>query len=349
VTRALRKTIAISKPIVTVGIHFLNSESTPEMDADYVDRLVQRGVISDDVAARMMTHQPEQPNPAQPYLDKAAQYARTGLGFATGGLQGAGALSGLPNWTQSNPIQRAVQNPDNAAAMGMANPTPVIAGNPKMIARFNELLEQGHGTRAIADELGISRSSVRRWLERTDRMTAAKENPVIWGGYPEAVDDLRQGINEGKSFEKIANKIGVSPRQVWDKFKRLKGAGEFPDYDRISNQDRALLKDPEKRADLIRLAKEGTSQGDIASYLFGGPGGAHPRRGHISQFIKQLQDEGELQDYVPQGGTGVTAAGRTPTLPQLKSQTRPITPEDLEAGRDFTKAMRPFLPSGPQR
>jgi AcrR family transcriptional regulator len=321
------------------------------MDADYLDQLVQRGVISDDVAARLMTHQPEEPNPIPGYLDRAAQYARTGLDFATGGLQGAGMP--MPDWMRSNPVQRVLQNPDNAAAMGMANPTPAIAGNPKVIARVKEMLEQGYGAASIANDLGIAKSSVQRWLANTGQKTAAQENPQIWGGYPEAVDDLREGIKNGLSFEKIAAKIGVSPGNVWHKFKSLRAAGEFSDYDRVASQNRALLKDPEKRADLIRLAEQGESQGNIASYFFGGPGGKHPRRGVISKFIKQLQEEGTpeereaLKDYRPQFGKGLTPAGRTPTVVQTKTQARPIGPEDLEAGQDFAKAMRAFLPSGP--
>src|SRR5258708_1309678 len=118
-----------------------------------LDELVRRGVISDDVAPRMVTHQAEKPNRAQPVIDPAKGYGGTALGFATGGLQGAGMP--MPDWMRSNPVQRAVQNPDNAAAMGMANPTPVIAGNAARIARITEMLEAGHGTKVIAKDIGV--------------------------------------------------------------------------------------------------------------------------------------------------------------------------------------------------
>src|SRR5258706_8452485 len=48
------------------------------MDADYLDQLVQRGLISDDVAARMMTHRAEQPNPVRPIVDAARGYLQSG-------------------------------------------------------------------------------------------------------------------------------------------------------------------------------------------------------------------------------------------------------------------------------
>jgi hypothetical protein len=72
--------------------------------------------MGDPVAdALMMTHQPQQPNPVPEHLNSI-------VNFLQGGLQGAGALSGAPQWMQSNPIQQAVQNPDNQLAMGMVSP-----------------------------------------------------------------------------------------------------------------------------------------------------------------------------------------------------------------------------------
>jgi hypothetical protein len=70
-------------------------------------------------------------------------------GFATGGLQGAGVP--LPSWLASNPVQRAVQNPDNMAAMGMAIPNA---------AALAQALKAGKSYADIAKEFGTTRSAV---------------------------------------------------------------------------------------------------------------------------------------------------------------------------------------------
>ena len=46
--------------------------------ADYLESLVNRGVISNKAAARMMTHQAEQPNPVRPIVDAVRGYLQSG-------------------------------------------------------------------------------------------------------------------------------------------------------------------------------------------------------------------------------------------------------------------------------
>ena len=73
-----------------------------------------------------MTHFAPRPNPAEPLR-------RAVMGFFSGGLQGAGMR--MPPWLQSNVVQRAVQNPDNVAAMGIMTPikgTGVRMGSPEL-------------------------------------------------------------------------------------------------------------------------------------------------------------------------------------------------------------------------
>jgi len=307
------------------------------MPAD-IESLYRQGVIGDDQVARLrdtMTHEAEGPDPAQPYLDRASQCARSGLGFATGGLQGAGMP--MPDWMRSNPVQRALQNPDNAAAMGMANPTPVIAGKG-MLARFNDLVAQGYGRQAIADELGIGKASVGRQLAKSGQKTAAAENPSFWEANPDSIDQMKTMLKQGMSHAKIAEKLGTSPGNVSQKVSRLLDAGELPDY---VERGPSFWESPDKQEEFKQLVNEGWSQGDIASKLWGGPGGKHPRRGSVSERIKEFQQRGELQDYVPQGGTGLTPAGRTPSLPQ----TRFMQGEAPQSDPDIEKALIQYLRS----
>ena len=63
----------------------------------------------------LMTHQAQQPNPAQPYIDATNQGVGVLSQFLSHGLQGTGVL---PGWLNQNPVQQALQNPDNQAAMG---------------------------------------------------------------------------------------------------------------------------------------------------------------------------------------------------------------------------------------
>jgi hypothetical protein len=79
--------------------------------------------------------------------------------------------------------------------------------------------------------------------------------------------------------------------------------------------------------------------------------GARDNETQVRGWIKFIQDRGEMLDAVPQGrrgyagaAIGLTPAGRTPTLPQLKSLSGPAPdPEDLKAGQDFAKAMSALL------
>src|SRR5258706_2183200 len=221
------------------------------MDADYVDQLVQRGLISDDVAARMMTHQAEQPNPVTPIVQRARDFLTSGdfNPVHEPGTQPADYLRELFR----NPDILA-KNIDQASQFnfgGMANPTPVIAGNLARIARINDMIEKGHSKHYIAKAEGIGKASLDRWLARTGQKTAAIENPPgFWESNPGSEDHLIAEVNKGTSFAKIAGKLDAPESVVWDKFARLRDAGKFPDYQRVSNQDKALLRDPEKRADL---------------------------------------------------------------------------------------------------
>ncbi len=337
------------------------------MDPGYLDSLVKRGVISDDAAARMMDSQPQRQSrfdilrqgldaakdyltpgyfrdtPSSPQADRALADpdARPGkIGPPSGPPTGMQIAGGLAGDVGLNAL------PGGKLFLGMANPTPRIVGPVK--AMVDEMIARGASKNAIAEAAGTGTATIGRYLAKSGQKTAAAENP-----YRGVLGDLgndeviKAGLAQGDSYETIARRIGAQYSSVYDR--ALRDAGELSDIQfRSSNESKALLADPEKRADLIRLAKEGTSHGDIASYFFGGPGGKHPRRGEISRFIRQLQEEGEpeLQNYTPQSGTGLTPAGRTPTVVQTKTQARPLpSAEDLKYGQDFARALSAFTQS----
>lgn len=89
--------------------------------------------------AASMTH--ASPMQSQPYMHpNVPAAARTIANFAQGGLQGAGVP--MPSWMANNPVQEALQNPDNTAAMGMAIP---LGGKP---AGLSDVLPRGQSAMA---------------------------------------------------------------------------------------------------------------------------------------------------------------------------------------------------------
>jgi hypothetical protein len=334
------------------------------MDADYVDQLVKRGVISDDVAAQLTGSQPQRQSrfdilrqgldaakdyltpgyfrdtPSSPQADRALAdpNARPGkIGPPSGPPTGMKIAGGLAGDIGLNALPFGKLAPELAAI-------PFWIKSPTKAARADELIAKGFGRQAIADDIEVGKAAVGRYLDLTGKRTAAAENfkPGVLGD-PGNDEVIKAGLAQGDSYATIAKRIGTSAGNVHGRVNRgpnsLRAAGELSGIElRPSDQSKSLLADPVKRADLIRLAKEGTSQGDIASYFFGGPGGNHPRRGYISTLLKTLREQGEpeLQDYVPQGGAGITAAGRTPTVVQTKTQQR----EALPLNQDYVKALR---------
>lgn len=297
------------------------------MDQDFLDRLMARGLISPDVADRMsMTHEAEQPNPAQPYLDQAAQYGRTALGFAQGGLQGAGVP--MPDWMRSNPVQRALQNPDINLALEAA-----FWKNPAMAARADDLIAKGYGRQAIADELGVGKASVGRYLEHSGQTTAAAENPSFWDD-PANIEGLKQGVRQGLSHTEIAKKLGTTPGSVSGKLYKLINAGEeLPGY---QPRDPYFWESPERQERLKQLVGEGWSLRQMAR----DPQLGAPHAGRVSDWIKGMQERyGELKDWRPQYTSKTTPAGRAPTLSPVKSLSREAPPPD----QDYVKALRDYL------
>jgi DNA-binding CsgD family transcriptional regulator len=139
------------------------------------ESLYARGLISDDRMDQLrqtMTHQAEGPNPAQPYLDAAK-------GFAGGGLKGAG-VDVLPEW--ANRIGGVFQNPDNQAAMGMANrPSAQMLQAAKQYKNIFELVKKGKGFSEIADQLGLSKDYVKNALASDIAMPRPSEARLLPG------------------------------------------------------------------------------------------------------------------------------------------------------------------------
>lgn len=108
-----------------------------------------------------MTHLPDQP--AQPYMHPNVPAAANAIvGFAGGGLQGAGVQG--PDWWQSNPIQRALQNPDNEIAMGALAKVPVREG---LLGKFkledlHQDFQAGLNNQQIANKYNVTKEAIQQ-------------------------------------------------------------------------------------------------------------------------------------------------------------------------------------------
>jgi DNA-binding CsgD family transcriptional regulator len=162
----------------------------------------------------MMTHWPPQPNPAAPYLAGA-------MNFAGGGLQRA---LGLPN----NFIGRALQNPDNQFAMGMAGVgRPTVALTSRLSNLEQQIkagLDAGKSTYQVADEIGMSQSGLRHYTDRRGWHSAHAQvgGPEAKTSWPQDRDAMLKTLREqGLSYSEIADKMGLTRGAVAGRLSRI--------------------------------------------------------------------------------------------------------------------------------
>ncbi len=248
----------------------------------------------------------------------------------------------LPGTRPADYLRELARNPDILARNidqasnfnfgGMSMPTK-IAGNPAMMARFNDLVARGYGRQAIADELNVGKATVGRELNRTNVTTAAAENPSFWDA-PENIKGLKAGLARGDSFEKIAEKIGTSPGNVSSKAYRLRDAGEWPNY---TSREPSFWENPAKQAEFKRDVNDGLSVRQLARKY-------DTATANISRWIHEIQARhGELLDWAPQtplGGKTPQSSGRTPSLPQSRFMQGEGAPSDPEMERSLIQYLR---------
>lgn len=142
-----------------------------------------------------------------------------------------------------------------------------IRNDPERTGQLMEMLAKGGKSQAqMADELGVSERTVRRYM--TDELDVRASRGTDWND-PERIEAYKTMAGQGWSVRQMGNSLGIN---------------------------------------------EGT----------------------VSRQLAKMREAGHLPDYAPMGGT------RTPSMPQLKSQGGPAP--DLDAGRDFAKALAAFMP-----
>lgn len=156
---------------------------------------------SDDTLA--MTHWPEAPNPAAPYLQDAANFARGGV---AGVMRGRGTTPPieLPQW-----LRNALDNPDNQLVMPGAGMAKAWAGQLEKLRKLGLTYSQ------IAERLGVTRNAVAGTM-RDAGLTEKSQS--VWT--PEKWQRAKELRKQGVGTTDTARELGVSPTSVTSSFKR---------------------------------------------------------------------------------------------------------------------------------
>jgi len=114
-----------------------------------------------------------------------------------------------------------------------------MAGKPKRMGQIKQLLRlhgQGHGKKAIARDLGMSKNTVKAYLKKIETgefsidSLLSLDEPVLEGklfaGNPSYKQDRYEGIKDELGyFSKELAKVGVTRRVLWDEYRQSNPAG----------------------------------------------------------------------------------------------------------------------------
>lgn len=109
-----------------------------------------------------------------------------------------------------------------------------MAGKPKRMGQIKQLLRlhgQGHGKKAIARQLGMSKNTVKTYLQKIETgefcidSLLSLDEPVLEGrlfaGNPSYKQDRYEGIKDELGyFSKELSKVGVTRRVLWDEYRQ---------------------------------------------------------------------------------------------------------------------------------
>lgn len=199
--------------------------------ADYIDQLIARGVISDDAAARAMTHWPQEPNA------NVDAFKRGVSDFARGGVYGVLKGQGVdtPEWMD--------RGADVVNGQGANDALSVTGGGPAVgMARqagraYGFWREGGEGLRQlrrmnadrrtqkeIADQFGVSVSQISQVMKREGIEPAHEFGPGARPPDEEYAAALRDMQERGLTQTQMAQERGVSGAAISKKFKKMRAA-----------------------------------------------------------------------------------------------------------------------------
>jgi len=184
-----------------------------------------RGVISDDAAARAMTHWPQEPNA------NVDAFKRGVSDFARGGVYGVLKGQGVdtPDW-----MDRAADAVNSQGVNDALGALP-LGGTIKAMApqawRVQKLLAQGMSPEAIAADMGITPRAVGA-LGKMDvsgqfqkgTVEAPRWGRSQWAQNPELTERLLALRDQGKTPLEIAEELGTTRNAVIGRLDRLSRA-----------------------------------------------------------------------------------------------------------------------------
>src|SRR5258706_12449985 len=159
-------------------------DGLPDIPQDQLNALITQYLKYGSTQAQQMTHQPVQPDPAQPYLDAT----KRGMGIASeflpgygGGLQGVANRIGVetPDWSKR--LGETLHNEAADTAIGMATPLKGVgAPHPAWIStRFPTGMRASENP--ISQRLVINSDAMRddpkQWKANADLVKAYPNRP----------------------------------------------------------------------------------------------------------------------------------------------------------------------------
>jgi len=195
--------------------------------ADYIDQLIARGVISDDAAARAMTHWPQQPN-------ANVETFKQGVGdFARGGVVGLlkGREVDVPEWADrandvihSPAFNDALSVTGGGPAVGMARQVGRAYGfwqeGGEGLRQLRRLNDDRKGLKEIADHFDVSKSLISQVMKQHG-IEPFRPNNLPDEALADALRDMEQ---RGLTQTQMAQERGVSDAAISQKFKKMRAA-----------------------------------------------------------------------------------------------------------------------------
>lgn len=182
-----------------------------------------RQIGDTDQLRRFMTHQPEAPNPAAPYLQAARDFARGGI---SGVVRGRGAE--MPAW--SNQVGDVLTSEPANWAIGMATPLKgagTIAKAAEETAAASPSFQAYHGSPHDFDRFDLSRIGTGEGAQAYGHGLYFAEEPAVARGYREAL--TRTSGNAALDWAERNPEIAKEARQQLEAHSRAIGIKTAPD------------------------------------------------------------------------------------------------------------------------
>jgi transposase len=265
-----------------------------------------------------MTHWPEQPNPAAPYLEDVRKFA-------------PGGLANIFGWQPSPLIQGLGEAASYSIPMG--GTLGMMTSNLSNLQRIREIRTRLDELNRI--ETGLQRSGPGAYTAPRDPSWIDRR--TLRGAMAtDETERFKAMARQGMTHRQIADQMGLSKAAVTRKIQNMLDTGQLS-YDDIRPQVGGTLSKPFDRHDeLMGLVQQGLTQKQIRERM--GIGSQT-----LGKALNELSERGaQMPERSGQGlGFGVsTTKGLAPTMPQFQFMNEPPNKDNFQ---DYIKALEKHL------